>query len=88
MDVVVVSEESTPIPNDTVSFGPDVPDDVRTAIVDAMLQMAADETDAQLFASSDFYEWAGLEPIQDSFYDAFRQQLDAAGVDVQSFINE
>ena len=88
MDQVVVIEESTPIPNDTVSFSPDVPDDVRTAIVDAMLQMAADETDSQLFASSDFYEWAGLEPIQDSFYDAFRQQLDAAGVDVESFISE
>jgi phosphonate transport system substrate-binding protein len=88
LDVVVVIEESAPIPNDTVSFGVDVPEEVRTAIVDAMLAMAADETDAELFASEDFYEWAGLEPIQDSFYDTFRQQLDAAGVDVESFIGE
>lgn len=88
MDVVVVLEESTPIPNDTVSFGTDVPEEVRTAIVDAMLQMAADETDSQLFASEDFYEWETLEPIEDSFYDAFRQQLDAAGVDVEAFISE
>jgi phosphonate transport system substrate-binding protein len=88
MDVVVVIEESTPIPNDTVSFIPDVPAEVRAAIVGAMLEMAADETDAQLFASEDFYEWAGLEPIEDSYYDTFRQQLDAAGVDVESFISE
>jgi phosphonate transport system substrate-binding protein len=88
LDVVVVIEESAPIPNDTVSFSPDVPDDVRTAIVDAMLAMAADETDSQLFASSDFYEWAGLEPIEDSYYDTFRPQLDAAGVDVEAYLAE
>ncbi len=86
MDQVVVVQESEPIPNDTVSFSPDVPSDVRQAIVDAFLAIAGDEEASQLLASEDFYEWEGLEPIEDSYYDPFRQQLDAAGVDVESFV--
>jgi phosphonate transport system substrate-binding protein len=86
MDQVVVVQESEPIPNDTVSFRPDFPSDMRQAIVDAFLAMAADPDASQLLASEDFYEWEGLEPIEDSYYDTFRQQLDAAGVNVESFV--
>ncbi len=89
MEVVVVIQESAAIPNDTMSFHPDVPAEIVDPIVAALLEMAADEGgDLELLASEDFYEWGGLEKVDDSFYDGFRQELDAAGVDVKDFVEE
>ncbi|HEC22547.1 MAG TPA: phosphate/phosphite/phosphonate ABC transporter substrate-binding protein [Chloroflexi bacterium] len=85
-DVVVVIETSPPIPNDTISFHPDVPAEVRDAIVDAFLEMASNEEELAIL--EDLYSWAGLEKVDDSFYDGFRQMLEASGVDVTTFIEE
>lgn len=88
-DVVIVVQESAPIPNDTMSFHPDVPAEIVDPIVNALLEMAADEGgDHELLASENFYEWDGLEKVDDSFYDGFRQELDASGVDIQEFVGE
>lgn len=80
MEQVVVFSTSAPIPNDNISFAPDFPEDKRQAIVDALL--ALNDTEEGVEMLTGLYSWGGLEPIEDSFYDAFRQQLEAAGVTV------
>lgn len=83
MDQVIVITESADIPNDTVSFGPDVPDDVRANVVAALLDIAG--TDEGKTALEELYEIEGLEEVDDTFYDAFRADLDASGYSVEDF---
>jgi phosphonate transport system substrate-binding protein len=83
-DVIVIAE-SAPIPNDTVSFHPDVPAEVRDAIVAALLELNNTEEGVALLNT--LYSWSGLEQVEDSFYDGFRQQLDAAGMSVEDLLN-
>jgi len=85
-DVVVVIKESADIPNDTVSFAPDVPADVRENVVNALLDIASTEEGQAALES--LYEIAGLEPADDSFYDGFRVDLDASGYSVEDFQQE
>lgn len=84
MDVTTVILESPAIPNDGVSFIPSVPEEIRAAITQAFLDMAADPEDAVLL--QELYSWEGFEQVDNSFYDAFRQVLEGAGVDVESFL--
>jgi phosphonate transport system substrate-binding protein len=81
-DVVAIIQTSVDIPNDGLQFAPSVPDDIRTQIVDALLKIA--ETEEGQEALDTAYEWTALQKEDDSFYDSFRQLLDAAGMDVEA----
>ena len=83
MDVIKVIQISADIPNDGVQFASDFPEEMKTQIVDALLKMM--ETEAGLEALDTAYQWGGLEVQPDSFYDQFRQVLDAAGVSAGDF---
>ena len=83
---VVVIAESADIPNDTVSFAPDVPPEVRETVVNALLEIAQTEEGAA--ALEQVYEIAGLEPVDDSFYDGFRADLDASGYSIEDLLKE
>lgn len=78
---VKVVAESPKIPNDTVSFAADVPADVREKIVSALLEIA--ETEDGKAALKQVYEIEGFTAVDDSFYDEFRTQLDASGIDIE-----
>lgn len=78
MDKVVVLQESGNIPNDGVQFVPSLPQALRDQIVDALLAIA--QTDDGKKALNTAYQWTALEKHDDSFYDSFRQVLQAAGV--------
>jgi phosphonate transport system substrate-binding protein len=78
MEVVTVIAESAPIPNDTISFHPDMDATVREALVTALL--ALNDTEEGLADLAAVYSWTGLEATDDTFYDGFRQQLEAAGM--------
>jgi phosphonate transport system substrate-binding protein len=78
MDAVVVIAESAPIPNDTISFHPEMDATVREALVAALL--ALNDTEEGLADLNAVYSWSGLEATDDTFYDGFRQQLEAAGM--------
>ena len=77
-EVVSVIQESAPIPNDNISFGPDVDDETRASLVDFFIGLTG--TDAGLELLNTVYSWSGMEVVDDSFYDGFRQTLEAAGV--------
>lgn len=83
MEQVVVIQESAPIPNDTISVIPGMPDDVRQNLVNAFLQIS--EENPELL--SEVYSWEALQEVDDGFYDGFRQQLDASGLDITDLAN-
>jgi phosphonate transport system substrate-binding protein len=83
-DKVLVFTTSPEIPNDTISFATKVPDDIRKQITDALVEIGSDEANADILKAT--YSWNGLTVKDDSFYDPFRQILDASDVDIQSFM--
>lgn len=81
MDVVKVISVSTDIPNDGVQYTPSFPRELRDQINNALLAIA--ETEEGQAALDQSYQWAGLQKIDDSFYDPFRQVLEASGVNIE-----
>jgi phosphonate transport system substrate-binding protein len=82
MDKVVVIELSAPIPNDTLSFSTDVADEVKANIVSALVEISQDEAQREVLTA--VYSWEELVPAEDAFFDDFREQLDAAGIDIEA----
>ena len=80
MDVVTIIEVTEDIPNDGVQFVPAVSAEMRAKIVDGLLAIA--ETEAGQEALDTAYSWAALEKHDDTFYDPFRQVLQAAGMSI------
>jgi phosphonate transport system substrate-binding protein len=70
---------SQQIPNDTMSFSPEFPEELRTVIVDAMVAFAASDACKESICSPDFYSWTGMEPVDDSFYDPVRNLVKVLG---------
>lgn len=83
-EVVAVIATSAEIPNDTIAFRPDLPEETHDALVNAFIDMANDPDDNVIL--QELYSWESLIEVDDSFYDPFRQVLDASGIDVQSFV--
>lgn len=79
---VVVLATTTDIPNDNVSFTKDFPPELRTKIVNALLDIS--KSDSGKEALNKLYSIAGLEKADDSFYDGFRAQLSKAGIDIET----
>ena len=79
MQKVRILAVSNAIPNDTLSFGPEFPADVRTQIEEALV--AFSETDAwdESIGSSDFYGWSGIAPATDAEFDVVRAMVEATG---------
>ena len=84
--ILAISPE---IPNDTLSFGPDFPAELRTQIEEALVAFAgeceADENCAwnDSIGNQDFYGWTGIEPATDAEYDELRKVVDLAGIDLE-----
>jgi len=70
---------SQAIPNDTLSFGPEFPADVRKQIEDALVAFSKTEAWGTSIGSADFYGWSGIDPATDAEYDLVRQMVEATG---------
>ena len=75
---------SPPIPNDTLSFGPEFPADLRTQIEDALVAFAETEAWGASIGSQDFYNWTGLSVATDEEYDFIREMVAAVGITLES----
>jgi phosphate/phosphite/phosphonate ABC transporter binding protein len=73
------------IPNDTLSFGPDFPPELRAQIEKALLAFAQTEAWGQSIGSEDFYGWSGLEAAMDEEYDVVRQLVEFLGITIEKF---
>jgi phosphonate transport system substrate-binding protein len=83
--VVVIALEPD-IPNDGVQFQASVPQELRTKIVDGLLAIAATEEGVEALDTA--YSWQELMKADDSYYDAFRQILQAAGVSADELVGD
>lgn len=83
MQKVRILAISQAIPNDTLSFGPEFPADVRAQIEEALIAFA--ETDAwdTSIGSADFYGWSGIAPATDAEYDVVRAMVAATGYTIE-----
>lgn len=74
---------SPAIPNDTLSFGPDFPEDLRAQIEEALIAFSQTDTWDESIGSQDFYGWTGLEPATDEEYDFVRKMVEAVGLTLE-----
>jgi phosphonate transport system substrate-binding protein len=75
---------SPDIPNDTLSFSPEFPADVRAQIEEALVAFSQTEEWGASIGSQDFYNWTGLNPATDEEYDFIRSMVAAAGITLES----
>ena len=71
------------IPNDTLSFGPDFPADLRTQIEAALAAFAETPEWEESIGHQDFYAWSGIEPATDAEYDIVRTVVDSQGITLE-----
>jgi phosphonate transport system substrate-binding protein len=74
---------SPAIPNDTLSFAPDFPAELRTQIEEALAAFAGTETWNESIGNQDFYGWTGINPATDAEYDVVRQMIEIAGLSLE-----
>jgi phosphonate transport system substrate-binding protein len=83
MQKVRILAVSAAIPNDTLSFGPEFPAEVRAQIEEALLAFAGTEAWGQSIGSNDFYGWTGIEAATDAEYDIVRAMVEATGYQIE-----
>ncbi|MGZ9166417.1 MAG: phosphate/phosphite/phosphonate ABC transporter substrate-binding protein, partial [Anaerolineales bacterium] len=79
MQKVRILAVSAAIPNDTLSFSPEFPADVRSQIEEALIAFAETESWDSSIGSADFYGWSGIAPATDAEYDMVRAMVEATG---------
>lgn len=79
MQKVRILAVSAAIPNDTLAFGPEFPEDVRAQIEEALVAFSQTEAWGESIGSGDFYGWTGIEPATDAEYDMVRAMVIATG---------
>jgi phosphonate transport system substrate-binding protein len=87
IDAVKILRLSAPIPNDTLSFGPEFPEDVRDQIVAALIDFSKTDAWKQSIGSEDFYGWSSIAPVPDSLYDIVRGQFQVLGLTENDVFN-
>ncbi|NPV77194.1 MAG: phosphate/phosphite/phosphonate ABC transporter substrate-binding protein [Anaerolineae bacterium] len=83
MQKVRILAISPSIPNDTLSFGPDFPADLREKISTALVDFSKTEDWGNSIGSQDFYGWTGITPATDDEYDFVRQMVELAGLKLE-----
>jgi len=81
MEKVAVIGVTADIPNDGVQFIPSMDAEMRGKIVKALMEIVA--TDEGKEALNTAYQWSDLAEHDDSFYDIFRQVLQASGLSIE-----
>jgi phosphonate transport system substrate-binding protein len=80
-EVVTVLATTPPVPNDTVAFVSDFPEEMREQVVDALLKFAS--TEEGRAALQALFLVDGLQRADDSIYAGLRADLSQASVDIE-----
>ena len=84
---VRILDISPEIPNDTMSWSPEFPEDLKEPIVAALLDYLASDAcqeRQETICSPDFYEWTGAGPIFDENFDGIRIMMEAQGITLEN----
>jgi phosphonate transport system substrate-binding protein len=83
MQALRILQVSAPIPNDTLSFGPDFDPALRDQIVQALIDFAGTDAWNDSIGNQDFYGWTTIEPATDEEYDFVRLMVEAVGLTLE-----
>ncbi|HEY44071.1 MAG TPA: phosphate/phosphite/phosphonate ABC transporter substrate-binding protein [Anaerolineae bacterium] len=75
---------SPEIPNDTMSFSPDFPDELRQLIMDAVIAYVGSEACDATLCNEKFYDWTGAAPIFDENFDGIRIMMEQQGITLEN----
>jgi phosphate/phosphite/phosphonate ABC transporter binding protein len=75
---------SSEIPNDTMSFSPEFPDDLKQVIMDAIVAYVASDACKETLCHENFYNWTGAAPIYDENFDGVRLLMEAQGITLEN----
>jgi phosphate/phosphite/phosphonate ABC transporter binding protein len=75
---------SSEIPNDTMSFSPDFPEDLRQVVMDAIVAYVASDACKETLCHENFYNWTGAAPIFDENFDGVRLLMEAQGITLEN----
>jgi phosphonate transport system substrate-binding protein len=82
--ILAISPE---IPNDTMSWSPEFPEELKEVIVEALIAYLASDAcqvDEELICSEDFYGWRGVGPIFDENFDGIRILMENQGITLEN----
>ena len=74
---------SPAIPNDTLSFAPEFPTDLRGQIEEALATFAETEAWDESIGNQDFYGWTAIDAASDAEYDTVRAMVEASGLTLE-----
>jgi phosphonate transport system substrate-binding protein len=80
--ILTLSKE---IPNDTMSFSPDFPDELKQVIIDAMIDFVDPENPAcaESLCNELFYDWTAVDTIADENFDGVRILVAQQGITLE-----
>jgi len=84
---VRILDISSEIPNDTMSWSPEFPEELKEVITLAImdfLRSDACQVDEALICSEDFYGWNAAGPIFDENFDGIRILMEAQGITLEN----
>ena len=82
--ILAISPE---IPNDTMSWSPEFPDEFKQSIIDALAEFLASDAcqvEESLICSEDFYGWRAIGPIADENFDGIRILMEQQGITLEN----
>jgi phosphonate transport system substrate-binding protein len=81
--IMTLSKE---IPNDTMSFSPDFPEEMKQAILDAVTAFVDEENPAcaESLCHENFYNWTAVGPIADENFDGVRILVAQQGITLEN----
>lgn len=72
------------IPNDTMSFAPEFPDDLKDDIINAVIEFLGTEACQDSLCNEKFYDWTAAGPIADENFDGVRILMEAQGITLET----
>ena len=81
---VRILDISPEIPNDTMSFSPDFPEDMKQMIIAAITAYVGTDACAETLCNESFYDWTGVGPIFDENFDGIRIMMEAQGITLEN----
>ena len=78
---------SDEIPNDTMSFSPDFPEELKQMIMEAIMAYVGTDACAETLCNERFYDWTGAAPIFDENFDGVRLLMEAQGITLENLGN-
>jgi phosphate/phosphite/phosphonate ABC transporter binding protein len=81
---VRILDISAEIPNDTMSFAPDFPEELRATIMEAIVAYVESEACLETLCNEQFYDWTGAALITDESFDGVRLLMEAQGITLEN----